>query len=455
MFRNQKRILLLFIILSTFSVAFSQYFCNKKIYDPDKSLTMDQIKEICTRIKTKKIIVSIQKQLNGSSFYEDTRRNFSTLCGPLKMCRSGVMISIYINNRKSLIYVGSKIKMRISISKRKEIMSKEKDLFAKGDYYNSILNIINSINNEVSTNYLFTNNRNPNMRRRNVYRDSNNLSLTTILLVIFFVIFLLFLIICICVLMKKEEESEKAYDHGYHVRENDEDLKEHMRFLNKILYDISRTSSKSLNIDFCLLCMENFVAYKDNFNTTVRRFECGHLFHYQCIYNYNECLLCKGLPQQQFTQINSQPQNSQLNQFPQQNIISGSNINNNIMNYPYFNSNPFLYTVTEQQIINFIHNFRLIYDEEELRMYYKENTREVEHMSQEHGVPLWGLAAGVAAGAAVGGLIGYGIGSHVNSGHEAHHIANTNPNSHADNYANFKDEEEEDDFDGDAAEQGW
>ena len=420
----------------------SQYFCFNKINDSDKFFSVDQIKNICLRIKNFKFIISIQKSPNNNNLpSEDIRRQFSLMCRPLNICKSGVMISIYVNSKKVTIYSGSDVKTSLSNQKKKQLILNEKSLLTKGDYYKSIMNMIDNIKTQIP------------MKMLNNYKFHANGSLKTKIrgvknrkfsgMVIFLIIFSLICIgLCLIILIRSFSNEYKNENYNQKQFYND-NLKKHMDFLSKILYDFRRIPDKTLQINFCLMCMEDFSINKDSLNTTVRRFYCGHLFHFQCIKTFHECLMCKGL-------LNCTPNfNTPLANAEHNDLAD--NKSNEYKNYINV-SNPFLFIITEREVVNFMQNLRDIYDDEELNYYYKQNTKEVENISKEHGISMWGLVAGIATGAVIGGLVGYGVGGYMNLGDEEHHYEENYRNKRLEN---FYDEEEEDDYNGDVAEEQW
>jgi len=299
----------------------------------------------------------------------------------------------------------------------------------------------------------------------------NTLTSSWTILLIALIIGVVFLL-CLCYFLRARENEveEEDFEKESHNYESSLEIREHMNFMLKILNDIKRTTTKTLKINFCMMCMADYVPYTDTLNTTVRRFNCGHLFHHQCISDFNECLLCKGrghqvgsnysaynspIPNNVDYKNNSIPTTPQYNTpnntwgygTQNNNMVTGNSsyngyTNPNNTNFCQNNDDLF-YLITEMQVINFIENFKEIYEEDELRQYSRENPKDVQHLQQsEQGFSMWGLAAGVA----VGGLVGYGLGSYMNSHNQTAHTNNFN---HQNNY------ETQDDYNGDAVEEGW
>ena len=435
------------LILAFFNVLViieSQSFCNKRIYDPTKFFSLPQIKILCLSIQTSKFIVSIQKNPSDSNSLEDTKRQFSSLCGFLNICKSGVMISVYIPSKKIIIYSGSKVKTSLSTERREQIILKERDLLIKGDFYHALINIVSTIKRELPETSDSVIKRYFGSKTTN--NDIHSSGIWIAALILGLVSAIVYLLCCCCFISNIVSERWK---NSLLDKINNEDyITQHIYFLSNILCGIKKTPERTLEISSCLVCMEDLFSSQNRVKTSERRFECGHLFHYKCIQKYNECLMCKGLISTPsiVTPVINLNHEDQL-----KTNLTPCNINSNYTKIPNdYNTNPFVCTVTEREVVNFLNNFSVIYDQHELKDYYKKNPQEVEAISKEHGLSMWGLAAGVAGGVAVGGLVGYGIGTYVNSGHEEHHILQNNNHQE---FNPFK--EEEDDFNGDAAEEGW
>ena len=104
-----------YIIISALAfllIVESNYFCNDKIFDPNNLLTIDQIKTLCSGIQKSIFIISLQKEprLNYST-NEDTKKLFHSMCKTIKLCKSGVIISIFPKIVE--IYSGSEMKSKL------------------------------------------------------------------------------------------------------------------------------------------------------------------------------------------------------------------------------------------------------------------------------------------------------------------------------------------------------
>ncbi len=330
-------------------VSAPEYYCENRIYDPDKLLKMDEIKTLCLKIKNPAdFMISIQRKLSDpkaqNAHTEDTRRQFSAMCSKLHLCRDGTIISLYTEDHKSRIYVGSKIKNSIPIRAREQLLYNEKSTLQGGNYSRAFHNIVDGLVNQFYHSYRNNNLKftNYNPRSHNIYNHNQQEKINTSnnMPVVLIVTVMVVILLCLCLFMtmkQNEEESNKVPEsrNNYRQREYDneekQEIREHMNFLTRILNDIKNTPNKTLQIDFCLMCMESFIPNKDNYNTTVRRFDCGHLFHYECVSEFNMCLMCKGCKEPVSTpQVNFNPNIPQQN-YNQNNYNHTSN--NNIPNF--------------------------------------------------------------------------------------------------------------------------
>ena len=536
-FNEIALIILLVNLLSFATTSNPEYFCENRIYDPNEYLKMNDIKSLCLKIKNPAFfMINIQK--HSSDPNDNSRRQFSTMCTKLHLCKNGAIISLYVDDHKSVIYVGSKVHSQIPIKMRTEILNRDQTKLhlRNGKFGLAAEKIVEELIDKFYSSLKNSNLKFPNYNVKNKYYDNNeqkNINTNNNVPVILSVFIIMGLSLCLFYLVAQkcnEIESSKPSlreDHINYNNEEKEEIREHLNFLNKILFDIKKTPNKLIQIDFCLLCMENFIPNKDNYNSTVRKFDCGHLYHYECAAEFNACLMCKGCkepsqnfisqqftqqqyPQQQYPQQQYPQQQYPQQQYPQQHYPQQTNIynpnqyaqnipnttpypqsniptfneispqinpiqnNNQASSYPnlspsfqtnQFVSQDFKYFVTEANVLRLIENFKEIYQEQNLKKYYSENTQEVQKMQSDHGVgfsSMWGVAAGVG----IGGLVGYGLGSYMNSGqnntnnnqnfsnYPSHHNYNNSDYKNNNNYNNVADDDV-DDYDGDAAEGGW
>ena len=361
-----------FTLLAFLYYVKSQYFCGKKIYDPYKFLELNQIKGLCSKINKNKFILSILENPSiGISISEDSTRLFLNLCKSLNICNSGILISFYFGENSLFIHNGPS--NNISIGKINQIIKKGINFLSRGDYYSSLINIINSIKKYSSKNLKLNpshiipiqNNAMISIQTKKIYKNSfYNSQLFYIIVLILIILTTLIFILIACYLIKCDTDDEKERNYQFEQNRIEDNIMEHFNFIKKILYEIKKTSENKIQINFCLVCMENFSTQKDSFTTTLRRFQCGHFFHFQCIYECNSCILCIGFTDN----MDSDEKTKTMDETEKNNRLTYSNLKSH---------HPFEFSITQQQILNLLANFPYIYEEHDLRNYYSENPKEV------------------------------------------------------------------------------
>ena len=157
------------------------------------------------------------------------------------------------------------------------------------------------------------------------------------------------------------------------ILSNDQQVYNHIKFLENILIQLKHENPQIISIDKCLICLNQIIILNNNNNLNINkrqiemsnfgtpfgndnnnnsffdkinvRFACGHIFHSECLrkYNLGKCLICINLNDGKCSEVIENKFNTQ--------IIDENKIKNLIINFTKIYNN--------NDLRNFSVNFRI------------------------------------------------------------------------------------------------
>ncbi len=316
--------LLLICSLFIFSQSIS-YTCEDNIFDKDNLISNNRRIELCSSIKEKeyslylRLIPNIKAyetsdyKANDYYYNSESEDFFDKICK--NKCNNSVLITVYYKARKIRITTGSNQSSKVTHDIKDEIISTMGSYLVNNDFDNAFRVAVDKVI-KVNSSYF-------NSFTSSVTDDI--FSLFDSAWIIFVIFFIIVILICIFSVPK------------------DQEIHNHICFLNNLLSTIQTNSPRTSNIVKCTLCTKIL-------NESVVYFSCGHIYHQSCLSTSvriqnkidSYCLMC------------DEPTGP-------------------ITRDPFLNQ-----IVNERNISNILNNFDKLYDKNDLRAYYNKNQPEVE-----------------------------------------------------------------------------
>lgn len=363
--------LFLCVMVTLFCQIQTRYFCSGFVDDEYQRIPPLAINDICNKINMSGSLLFIRltddaphQGYSYDSIYDnDASKYLMSRCKSQRVdCSSSVLVSVYFASRKIRISVGDHVASYITHYHRLSIIDRMKG-FLKMDDFGSAFNLAtDEILKKLPKVIHYSN------ETKHVYHtphaEGNHSSGG---FVFFFILICLCCVGCcvyaICYQQKQEaEEHMVVTDHSIHL---------HMeKLLDIVRYKIKTVDPPITNIEQCVICMEELNPYwerdmsQQNTNSSlfISRFACGHYYHTSCLARKSlvKCIMCT----EEQGQTNVEPC------------------------YRYFN------TVTEENILEVIKNFSLLYPRETLITYrdnYKQDVVVIQQVypSYSPGVIVW------------------------------------------------------------------
>ena len=367
-------------------------YCDKRILDDDNILSNDEIEILCSRIQTDdRFILNIRRaleipniQLLNEHYTNANTEFFSNSCHNLNICENGFLISVFTLMKKIRITSGSEIRKIATdaiLIKAVEIM---KPFLIKNDFLNAFLEAFSFLKA-----YKLKKDQNDDHNPDSVEQISNSKSFF-----FYLVIFIVLGSLCyfLYMLYLKQMEEHELRNTTVTIKTTPKAIYNHIYQLENLIKE-SQNVSPIIRVDYCLICFNSLshhdnynnysnsqtkgqstfelrdISYKSKYQTIIdsndnnyqtrlinnlnndfskrenlnlndnKKFECEHIYHSLCLslLHINNCLLCSD---------SNKPSK----------VLSNKIVNN-------FN------IVNEQQLYNFIRNFKHVYSKKQIMEY--------------------------------------------------------------------------------------